>query len=105
MAAAPAGGVTERLEASVRGSVQGVGFRWFVQRNALRLRVTGWTANEADGSVSVVAEGPPQSLEELAAFLRRGPEGARVTNVELKRAPATGEFQAFAIRAGAHRGD
>ena len=97
--------MNERLEASVRGSVQGVGFRWFVQRTALRLRMTGWTANEADGSVTVVAEGSPRSLEELAAVLRRGPSGARVTNVELKRAAATGEFQDFAIRARAHRGD
>ena len=97
--------MTQRLEASVRGSVQGVGYRWFVQRNALRLGITGWTANEADGSVTVVAEGSPQSIKELAAVMRRGPSGARVTDVEMKRAPATGEFHDFAIRARAHRGD
>ena len=97
--------MTERLEASVRGSVQGVGFRWFVQRNAVRLGMTGWTANEADGSVTVVAEGSPQAIEGLVALLRRGPSGARVTNVESKQAPATGEFHDFAIRARAHRGD
>ena len=97
--------MTERLEASVSGSVQGVGFRWFVQRNAQRLALTGWTANEPDGSVTVVAEGPPAALDELVAALHLGPSGARVTRVESTRGPASGEFGAFSIKAGAHRGD
>jgi acylphosphatase len=82
MAPAPAGGVTERLEATVRGSVQGVGFRWFVQRAAQRLALAGWTANAEDGSVRVVAEGPADKLDELMAALHQGPSGAKVTRVE-----------------------
>ena len=97
--------MTERLEATVRGSVQGVGFRWFVQRNAQRLALTGWTANETDGSVRVVAEGASAALDELVAALHRGPSGARVTGVEATRGPATAEFGSFSIKSGAHRGD
>ena len=49
----------ERLHAVVRGTVQGVGFRWFVQRVAARMELQGWVANRSDRSVEVVAEGPP----------------------------------------------
>ena len=94
-----------RLTASVRGRVQGVGFRWFVRTHAQRLRLRGWTANEPDGSVTVVAEGPTQQLDELAAELARGPDGASVDQVDTRRTAATGEFARFTIRAGAHRGD
>lgn len=97
--------MTERLEATIFGSVQGVGFRWFVQRQAQRLALTGWTSNEPDGSVSVVAEGGPEDLDELVAALHEGPAGARVTRVESARIPATGDLDGFSIRAGAHRGD
>ena len=95
----------ERLEASVHGRVQGVGFRWFVGRAAARLRLVGWTANRSDGSVRVVAEGAASALDELARDLERGPAGASVERVNASRAPATGEFSGFEIRSGAHRGD
>ena len=52
----------QRLVATVRGMVQGVGFRWFVQREAARLGLDGWVANQVDGSVEVVAEGPDAAL-------------------------------------------
>ena len=54
---------TQRLEATVRGYVQGVGFRWFVVRRATQLGLTGWTANEHDGTVRVVAEGSAHALD------------------------------------------
>ncbi len=95
----------QRFEATVRGTVQGVGFRWFVVRRASDLRLTGWTSNEVDGSVRVVAEGSASALDQLEVQLRNGPAGAHVTNVEVHRAPATGEFSSFGIRPGAHRGD
>ncbi len=97
--------MTERLDATIRGSVQGVGFRWFVQRTAQRLGLTGWTANQADGTVTVIAEGPTGALDALAEALARGPSGARVTAVDVRRVPATDEFAEFTIRAAAHRGD
>ena len=89
----------ERLSAEVRGRVQGVGFRWFVQAAAQRRGLTGWTRNLADGrTVEVVAEGPRAALEDLLAELRRGPSGARVESVSEAWAPATGEFSGFEIR-------
>jgi acylphosphatase len=99
-------GVTdERLEAVVRGVVQGVGFRWFVVRRASELGLTGWTSNQSDGSVRVVAEGPSQALDHLLKHLNEGPSGAHVESVEAGRTAATGEFTSFTVRAGAHRGD
>lgn len=103
------GGVThdarERLVATVRGRVQGVGFRWHVRRHAARLGLTGWTANMADGSLHVVAEGSPAALDELAGVLADGPPGAIVDRVDVQRVRATGDFGSFDIRASGHRGD
>ncbi len=95
----------QRLEASVRGLVQGVGFRWFVVRRASELGLTGWASNESDGSLRVVAEGAPSALDELERHLAKGPPGAEVDHVEAARTPATGAFSTFAIRSSAHRGD
>ena len=95
----------QRLVASVHGFVQGVGFRWFVLREAGRLGVDGWVANTADGSVEVVAEGRPDRLAALESALREGPPGAGVRDVRLRYEPARGDLREFTIRSGAHRGD
>jgi len=94
-----------RLVATVHGSVQGVGFRWFVQRAAARLDLEGWVVNQADGTVEVVAEGPPQVLGDLEAALRAGPPAARVREVTVRFEPARGNLSGFSVRSGAHRGD
>jgi acylphosphatase len=104
MTAEPAAGAI-RLEAVVRGRVQGVGFRYWVVRRATELRLSGWVANEFDGSVRCVAEGSPAGLDALADILRRGPTGAIVESVDLVRMPATGRFAGFQVRSGGHRGD
>jgi acylphosphatase len=65
----------------IRGRVQGVGFRWFVQREASELELRGWVRNTEDGDVEVVASGSAEDLGELRSSLRRGPRGARVDNV------------------------
>ena len=96
---------SERIEATVRGDVQGVGFRWFVVRRASELGLVGWTANESDGSVKVVAEGPTGALDQLVNHLHEGPSGASVQSVEVSRSPQVGGFTSFSIRSGAHRGD
>ena len=62
----------------VQGRVQGVGFRWFVHREASELELRGWVRNTEDGHVEVVATGKPHDLDELRASLRRGPRGSRV---------------------------
>lgn len=65
----------------VRGRVQGVGFRWFVHREASELELRGWVRNTEDGEVEVVAAGDPDDLNELRSSLRKGPRGSRVDNV------------------------
>jgi acylphosphatase len=66
----------------VRGRVQGVGFRWFVEREAHILGVAGWVRNNADGSVEVLAMGSREQLLDLRSRLREGPRAARVDDVE-----------------------
>ncbi|MGD0293474.1 MAG: acylphosphatase [Terracidiphilus sp.] len=62
----------------IQGRVQGVGFRWYVQREAGKLDLRGWVRNTEEGEVEVVASGTAEELAELRASLRRGPRGARV---------------------------
>ncbi|XBH20123.1 acylphosphatase [Telmatobacter sp. DSM 110680] len=62
----------------IQGRVQGVGFRWFVHREASELELHGWVRNTEDGDVEVVASGSPEDLAELRASLRQGPRGSRV---------------------------
>ena len=67
----------------IRGKVQGVGFRWFVARNATRLQVMGYARNLPDGSVEVVAVAPESGiLVQFEAIIGRGPEFAQVSNVD-----------------------
>ena len=87
-----------RLFALLRGQVQGVYFRAFVQRHANALGLTGWVRNLPDGAVEVAAEGPQASLDTLLQHLRRGPPGARVDGVEEGWTAATGMDGPFAIR-------
>jgi acylphosphatase len=65
----------------IKGRVQGVGFRWFVQREAGELNLRGWVRNTEDGEVEVVATGETEALAELRASLHRGPRGSRVDHV------------------------
>ena len=88
----------KRVEATVQGYVQGVSFRYYTQREALRLGLTGWVRNESDGSVSVVAEGPEKGLNRLLDFLRQGPRMAVVKDVSAHWSSATMEFEDFTIR-------
>jgi len=75
----------------VRGRVQGVGFRWFVEREAHILGIAGWVRNNHDGSVEVLAQGTRDQLLGLHSRLREGPRAARVDEVEVIDAkPVTG---------------
>lgn len=94
-----------RLDATVRGRVQGVGFRYFAVRRAMDLDLTGWVANGMDGSVRCVAEGRRADLQTLLDWLESGPAGALVDRVTATWIPATGTFVSFEIRSGGHRGD
>lgn len=72
-----------RVTALVRGRVQGVGYRAFVQRHARDLGLAGHAENLADGRVEVVAEGPADDLELLLVRVRNGPTHALVDDVEV----------------------
>jgi DNA ligase D-like protein (predicted 3'-phosphoesterase) len=88
---------TIAIRATVRGRVQAVGFREATVRRARELGALGWVRNGEDGSVLVHAEGAGETVEALVAFLREGPPGAAVSEVEVERVEAEGHEQ-FAIR-------
>ena len=85
------------VRALVRGQVQGVGFRDATVRRARSLGVLGWVRNREDGAVEAHAEGPPAAVEALVAFLRDGPRGAQVVDVEVAPVRLEGHEQ-FAVR-------
>jgi acylphosphatase len=93
------------LAATVQGRVQGVGYRYFVLREASRLGLVGWVANRPDGAVECLAEGPRHRLEALLAVLREGPPGAWVDRVDVRWLPATGRSDGFTVRPFGHPGD
>ena len=81
----------------VRGRVQGVGFRWFVEREAHMLGVAGWVRNNHDGSVEVLAQGTRDQLSGLHGRLREGPRAARVDAVEVSDATPAQGLSSFRI--------
>jgi acylphosphatase len=87
-----------RIQVTVKGRVQGVYFRSSTVQQARHLGLTGWVMNRRDGSVEVVAEGRSDRLEELVAWCRQGPPGARVDEVDVERQGFRGEFAEFRIR-------
>ena len=73
----------ERRRVVVHGFVQGVGFRFAVEREARSRGVAGWVRNRPDGTVEAVFEGEREDVEALVDFCRRGPRGAEVDRVDV----------------------
>lgn len=73
---------TTARDLSVRGRVQGVGFRAGARREARRLGVSGWARNEADATVTVRAQGAPEAVAALERWCRRGPAAGEVGGVD-----------------------
>lgn len=86
-----------RAEITIRGMVQGVGYRWFAERKAQELRLSGWVKNLDNGDVSVIAEGDRQTIELFIEKLKKGPSTAAVTDVSVRWLPFTGELTCFYI--------
>ena len=80
----------------IRGRVQGVGYRYFAQRAAVELGLTGYTRNLDDGRVEVYAVGPAAKLNQLAGMLHHGPRWGEVHGVEEQEA-AVQEYGSFRI--------
>jgi acylphosphatase len=89
---------TFRLHAIVEGRVQGVGFRYFTQENAVRLGLTGWVRNRWNGTVEVVAEGPRGDLEKMLTTISRGPRAGTTRDVKFDWHAATREFSSFRVK-------
>ncbi|APG28867.1 hypothetical protein A7E78_14120 [Syntrophotalea acetylenivorans] len=87
-----------RVKLSVRGQVQGVGFRYFTRRTAEALCLTGWVRNCADGSVEAVLEGPEEAVSAALDDLRQGPAGGHVDALHCEKEPYRGEFDGFEVR-------
>jgi acylphosphatase len=81
----------------VHGDVQGVGFRYFVQRAATRLGVTGSVRNLPDETVEIFVEGEADCVEDLAAEVQQGPRLARVDRVDVDDVPVQGRYRSFLI--------
>jgi acylphosphatase len=81
----------------VRGRVQGVGFRYFVEQSAKRLGIRGWVRNVDDGSVETYAVGTAAQLSDLAGLLWKGPRWAEVRGLEESEAPLE-DYSGFSVR-------
>jgi acylphosphatase len=80
----------------IAGRVQGVGFRFYMERKARELGVTGWVRNRRDGSVEAVVQGTAGAVEAMIAWARRGPPSAVVAEVRVT--DASGDYAAFDTR-------
>ncbi|HEX2726910.1 MAG TPA: acylphosphatase [Beijerinckiaceae bacterium] len=78
------------IHATIRGNVQGVGFRAFVERQALERGLDGWVRNRRDGAVEAVFAGPANAVEAMIEICRHGPAGSHVTDVDLREEEAAG---------------
>ena len=86
-----------RAHLQISGLVQGVCYRASCREEALRLGLTGEVRNLPDGDVAAVVEGPRAGVEELIAWCRRGPPGARVEGVQVRWSDARGGFVGFRV--------
>ena len=86
-----------RAELVISGLVQGVCYRASAQAEAERLGLVGEVRNLPGGAVTATVEGPEAQVKEFIAWCRRGPEGARVDEVEVRWTQARGEFRSFRI--------
>ena len=81
----------------ISGRVQGVNFRWFTQRKAQELGLTGWVRNLWDGRVEAIFEGDEKAVQEAVRWCHTGEPPARVENVDVNYEKPTGEFKRFRI--------
>jgi acylphosphatase len=87
-----------RIHLLISGEVQGVFFRASTRRFADELGITGWVRNVPGEMVEVVAEGRKPLLDRLIEFCRKGPEGARVEEIEIEWGKFRNEFRSFEVR-------
>jgi acylphosphatase len=86
-----------RVRVFAGGQVQGVAYRFYAEKCAVRLAITGWVRNLPDGRVEVLAEGTGEHIETFLDRLREGPRLAQVETFVVRREPSTGEFHDFRV--------
>jgi len=87
-----------QYEITVTGRVQGVGYRYFVQKRANEFDIKGWVKNTSDGGVLVMAQGEEKDAETFMDYLRTGPALARVKQLVKNKMPILENFTDFRIR-------
>ena len=87
-----------RVHVWVQGRVQAVGFRAFVQQNALQIGVTGWVRNVGYDRVEAVAEGTREQLNQFLQMMKRGPIGSRINVSREEWEQVMGEFSSFRVK-------
>jgi acylphosphatase len=88
----------KQVHGTIRGRVQGVGFRYFTQQIAAELGVTGWVKNNYDGSVEFLAQGTDEEIEAFLRNIRRGPASASVQDMRVRESSVKREYASFHIR-------
>ena len=86
--------ITRHLRVS--GRVQGVGYRYQMERKARDLGVAGWVRNRFDGTVEAMVQGTPEAVDAIIAWARQGPRSALVTDVKVSE--GSGEYDGFSAR-------
>ncbi|MCX6569638.1 MAG: acylphosphatase [Candidatus Aminicenantes bacterium] len=86
-----------RVRVFAGGRVQGVAYRFFAEKCAGKMGITGWVRNLPDGRVEVLAEGSGENIEAFLERLREGPRLARVDSFAVRREASTGEFRDFQV--------
>lgn len=89
--------MTRTLQVRITGVVQGVGYRAWTEQAARQRGLSGWVRNRRDGSVEALAQGESAAVQALIDWTKRGPPGARVTEVKTSAAEE-GAHQAFELR-------
>ena len=87
----------ERLHAFVHGTVQGVGFRFFIYQTGLNLQLYGWVRNRINGNLEILAEGSREQLDTLLRETRKGPQMAQIIKVDVEWQKCRNDLPPFTI--------
>jgi acylphosphatase len=93
-------GVTavKTVRIKVYGKVQGVGFRYYTLRQANKLGVKGWVRNVQDGTVEIVAQGDPASLDRLSAAVKQGSPASEVKRIHVEEIDGMNRYSSFQVK-------
>ena len=88
----------ERVHIVISGKVQGVFFRSFIKYHAVLLKLKGYVKNTLDGKGEAVFKGSEDSIKKMLKLCKKGPEGSKVININIKKEPFKNEFEDFEVK-------